>query len=390
MYYDLICQLEEAAFMRRFLPYSIGTPKTTPTFYSESGDDYPRANLLFFSDSHLDFKNPEESTDNVRRIVSFANRSPVRFDALVHAGDIMTIAGIREKEEAKKRAEKFFSIMKESKSPVLFAKGNHDLNDWKNLPQNVLTDRDWGELFLDYAEQTYGICRQKKQSGDDSTWHYFDLEDHKIRIITVDIQDTDKTVLSESGVCKFYGGTSWYISHEQMNWIVSTALNFDQKPEKDWGVIFNLHQVMDAPALHANATDALLGVCTALNQHGTYTYRYTHPEYSFFDMDVQADFTRYAKEEKKPHIICWLLGHDHVRKQETLQGIHLIWTLNSSATSAYGDPRVPRIPGTCTQNSFDVVNIDTRHRRIRLFAYGAGTTCYGIPGDRFLPEGLPY
>ena len=75
---------------------------------------------------------------------------------------------------------------------------------------------------------------------------------------------------------------------------------------------------------------------------------------------------------------------------EVRHGINLIWTLNGSATSVCGDARVVRIPGTSTQNSFDIVNIDTRERRIRIFKYGAGKNCYGIGGDRFLPDGLPY
>ena len=393
MNYELICQLEEAAFYRRFLHHYYGTPKDAPTYDNYDlgyGDEYPRCNLLFFSDSHIDLVNPDESLDNVVRTMKFVKEAPISFDAVIHTGDIITPFGLVEKEKALALAKRFFDQVKDCPAPVLFSKGNHDLNDWENLPDRVLTDRDWGELFLDHAEQAWGIHRQTKQSGDRSTWNYYDIENQKIRIVTLDLQDTDKTAVTETGVCKLHGGKSWFISNEQMNWIISTALNFDDKPETDWGVIFTMHQVMDDPPFHANATDALLEVCDALNHQGTYEYRYDHPEYPFLHMDIAADFTRYAAEEKKPHIICWLIGHDHVRKNETRKGIQLIWTLNNSASMCCSDPRVGRILGTCTQNSFDVVNIDTRHRRIRIFAYGAGTTCYGTPGDRFLPEGLPY
>ena len=107
-------------------------------------------------------------------------------------------------------------------------------------------------------------------------------------------------------------------------------------------------------------------------------------------MDLSADFTRYAENEKKPHFICMLIGHDHEDKNFVRDGINVIYSLNSSASSLYGDARVIRYPGTPTQNAFDIVNVDTKNRKIRLFRYGAGLSCYGIGGDRFLPDGLGY
>ena len=89
-------------------------------------------------------------------------------------------------------------------------------------------------------------------------------------------------------------------------------------------------------------------------------------------------------------VICWLLGHDHERKNFVYKGINIIYIIHGCGTSISSDPRLVRIPGTCTQNAFDVVNIDTLHRKIRVFGYGATTNCYGENGDRFLPDGLSY
>ena len=384
--YDAVCALEEMLLTRRFLPYAVETPSEQLSW----DDQRERANFIFFADSHADFFCKEESTDNVRRTIDYANRSPIPFDALINAGDVLTPFGVRTKEHSFERAKRFFDLARESKSPLIFAKGNHDLNDWDNLPENVFTDRDWGTLFLDYAEETYGIHRQQKASGDKSTWHYYDVEKKKIRIIAIDIQDTDKTVVGEDGRVFYHGGCSWYISNEQINWLASCALNFDDKEEKDWGVIFVLHHhhyPKDAPFADIGAK--LLDLCVAFRNQSTYE-DHSRFENSFFDWDLSADFTRYQKEEKKPHIICWLVGHEHMDGYENEKGIHIFLTLNGSATSFGGDARVARIPGTATQNSFDILNIDTTHRRIRLFRYGAAKTCYGEGGDRFLPDGLPY
>ena len=134
----------------------------------------------------------------------------------------------------------------------------------------------------------------------------------------------------------------------------------------------------------------LHNILVAFNTQSTYSYNYKHSENSFFDMDISVDFTRYADCENKPHVICCLLGHDHEDKHKIIDGINVIWSINSSSSSLYGDARVMRYPGTPTQNAFDVVNIDTKNRKIRIFRYGAGLNCYGEGGDRFLPNGLDY
>ena len=383
--YDFICELERAKLLGRFLPYTVGTERTGVSF----DDSYARANLVFFTDSHIDFRNYDESIDNVRRTVDFVNSCPVTIDAVVNAGDAITPFGIREKSDAISRAEKFFGIVRDCKAPFIYSKGNHDLNDWGNHTSEILTDSDWGRLFLDYAEEKYGIVRQKKKSGDKSTWHYYDIETHKIRIIAVDVMDTDKKSADENGIAKYFGG-EFYISDEQINWISSEALCFDGKQEKDWGVIMVFHHISGDKPEHQNAVRELMRLCAAFNRCEVYENHYSCESNSFFDTDVIADFTGNLQYEKRPHMICCLVGHVHEDKNEVIDGVNVIWTLNGSATTVASDARIARILGTSTQNCFDVMNIDTKTRKIRMFRYGAGVNCYGKGGDRFLPDGLDY
>lgn len=388
--YEKICEMTTADFYRRFLPYCVGSPDTEPTYQLHCGDQYQRVNLVCFADSHIAGTQGAACLDNVEKTIRFANKAPIPFDAVIHAGDIITPHGLVEKKTALAHAKQFFTCAKKCKLPFIFVKGNHDLNDWGNLPENAFTDKDWSDLFLDFAQQQYQIKRQSKANGEQSTWHYYDIHEKKIRIVAVDILDIDHSVVNEQGRCKHHGGNSWYISNEQMQWIVDEAFNLDDKQEKDWGIVLTLHMYPKDSAFHANAADVLLEICAALNNQQAYVHKYKHEENSFFDLDIRADFTRYAKEEKKPVVICWLLGHDHERKYRIRKGIPIIYIIHGACTSISSDPRVARIPGTCTQNAFDVVNIDTKHRKIRVFAYGATTTCYGESGDRFLPDGLSY
>lgn len=222
--YDLVCAIEEATLLKLFVPYSVGSPKESLT----CDDQYKRANLVFFTDSHVDFSNAQYSLDNVKRTIDFINRSPVPFDAVVHCGDIIT-PWMGKKDESMEKAARFFDAVKGSNIPLVFSKGNHDTNDWHNYPSEVFTDSDWGAMFLDYAEEKYGIARQRKLNGEKSAWHYLDIDEQKIRIISVDVQDTDKTTVDDEGFVKYYGGNSFYISEEQIKWIIDTALCFDDK-----------------------------------------------------------------------------------------------------------------------------------------------------------------
>ena len=385
-YYDLVCDMEEISLNKRFLPYSVGTPKTTVT----SNDHYERANFVYFCDSHVDLFNAEESLDNVRRIIAYANGAPVAFDAVINSGDAITPRNMVPKSEAKRRATEFFDAVKDSKAPFVYSIGNHDSNDSENIPENAFTSADWSELFFDRAEKQYGIVRGTKKDGNRSTWHYLDIEKHKIRIISLDALDTDRSVTDEKGFVKYFSKYGSHFSGEQLDWFANVALNFDDKEEKDWGVILTFHMFPENFGYHLDSNEAFLGICSAFKEAKKYSCELLQEDNSFFDIKVDADFSRYADLSQKPHFICMLLGHDHEDKNTQVCGINVIWSLNSSASSLYGDARVMRYPGTATQNAFDVLNIDTKCRKIRMFRYGAGLSCYGVGGDRFLPDGLDY
>lgn len=384
--YDTVCLFERENLLRRFLPYSVGNPKECYTH----DDQYERANFVIFTDSHIDFVNPEESLDNVARAIEFANTCPAKIDAIIHTGDAITPFGVHTKETSEKTADKFFSLAKKSDIPLIFSKGNHDLNDWDNYPENVFTDADWSRMYFDFAEKNFGIVRQNKANGEKSTWHYLDVEDKKIRIISVDVQDTDKTTKNEKGTVKYYGALSIYITNEQMNWIVKTALDFSDKAEKDWGVIFAFHQTSHNDPGCQNAVDELIHMAAVFNTQGKYSNHFVCEENEFFNWDVDADFSYYNQYPEKPHVICCLVGHNHLDAHEVREGINVIWSLHGACSTVASDARYARIPGTCVQNSFSILNIDTKTRKIRIFRYGAGVNCYGIGGDRFLPDGLSY
>ena len=384
--YNRVCELEKIRVSERFLPYTVGAPDNAV----RSFEQYKRANFIFFTDSHIDAYNIDESLDNVKRTVEFADNFFVPFDAVMYGGDLITPYNIVDKDQAMHRCKPFFDRVKKSETPFIFTKGNHDTNDWDNTIDRAFNDDDWGEMYLDFAEKKYGLVRQNKKSGSKSTWHYYDVEDKKIRIISVDVMDTDKTIPNEQGRVKYHSCKLRHISQEQFDWIINVALDFDDKEEKDWGVIFVMHQLIEDDEAYGRATEKLIDICAAMNDASKYECDFICKEDPVFNFKISADFTKYADTDKRPHTICWLLGHHHRDIYKCYNGINVINTTNGSCAHQFGDSRIARVPGTASQNAFDLISVDTRERKIRIVRYGAGVTCYGEGSDRFLPDGLKY
>ena len=119
MNYNDVKNYETFRTLREWLPFSKGSPKETFTF----DDQYDRANFLFFTDSHIDHINAEPSLENVSDTIDFANSSPVPFDAVIHAGDVITPFYIVDKKDAYGTAKKFFDETERFNAPFLFSKG---------------------------------------------------------------------------------------------------------------------------------------------------------------------------------------------------------------------------------------------------------------------------
>ena len=422
--YGQILSQEKFHLLREWIPYYKGS--TRQTYYT--GDYYDRCNLLFFTDCHIERYIGENSFSfqNEKDTVDFINNCPVKLDAILQGGDNITPFGQISHAAAMEWAKNYYDVLKKTKRPVCFIRGNHDNNDWLNFPSEVITNEDYNNLWYNFADG-YGIVRNPNEtnikvvngvvqtSTVKSMYHYFDIPDKKIRIIAVDVEDIDRVTTDPDGHCKFYGTTMNYVAQKQMNWIANTAL---KNLGEGWGVIFVMHQsiwlwmsyFMPNPELTwygsrsgelgypidppiEDSIHKLFEVAKAFNSQGSYSnvYTYAGQQYNnFYNLNFSCDFSEYSSMTNKPHVICWLMGHEHTDFNTVLDGINLIWTANAADMMAASDDRIVRMAKTPNQNCFDILNIDTQLRKIRMFRYGAGKTCFGVGGNRFLPDGLSY
>ena len=68
-------------------------------------------------------------------------------------------------------------------------------------------------------------------------------------------------------------------------------------------------------------------------------------------------------------------------------GAKHIVTANQFCGMQYSDERIKRSPSSRSQNLFDILNIDLKERKMRIFRYGASANLDGQEGNRFLNVG---
>ena len=381
----------------KIIPFVRGTDEDRMSY--DTSKEYERLVVGFMTDNHIDLGNKRASYNNVKDAIDFYNGLHIPVAAILEGGDAITdiVTTSDSKTKQKEHLAKFFDVTWKSKMPFLFTKGNHDINTINVPPAYVLDDDDWGEIWFNRAETEYGIVRQTKTSGKKSGYYYYDLDAWKVRIICVDCFDLDFTKVDGSGNVLYAGSTATWIAQEQYDWIANTALNFDDKVEKDWGVIVFMHYYRtyddygtSIEPRFVNPARLFNDMLVAFNSQTDYNEVYSFPDNTFFNLNVSANFSRYANLEKKPYFISLITGHRHFDGNEVLDGINNILTANQLCGENSADIRLKRVAYTKTQNLFDTFVIDLKARTIRAFRFGAGVTCYGNGGDRFLPDGLSF
>ena len=393
-HYNLVKSLETATVEGKLVQYSRGTLDNVIS--SGQKNTYDRLNIAFMTDSYINKGNSKVNKQNVVDAINFVNSVRVPIVAVLEGGNVSGPSS-QDKNKHISGLKDFFDLGWRSEMPFLFTKGDDDINAANTAPDKVLSDKDWSGIWFDKAEKEYSIVRNTKANGEKSGYYYYDLDEWKVRIISVDCFDLDFSKTNESGNVLYISASSFYIGNEQFNWIVNYALNFDDKSEKDWGVIVFMNNYRPTDRDGTSAQPRFESVypkfnkmLQAFNTQSVFYEKYDFPENSFYDLVCYGDWKRYADVKDKPYVICVLSGHIYADANYNYDGINHIVTANQFCSDASSDKRIVRVPYTRTQNLFDILNIDLVQRKIRVFRYGAGENCYGEGGDRFLPDGLSF
>ena len=393
-HYNLVKSLETASVEGKLVQYSRGTMDNVIS--NGQNNTYDRLNIAFMTDSYINKADPKVNKQNVVDAIKFVNDVRVPIAAVLSGGNVSNVPS-SDKNKHISGLKDFFDLGWHAEMPFLFTKGDDDINTSNTTPEKALSDKDWSGIWFDKAEKEYHIVRNKKSNGEKSGYYYYDLDEWKVRIISVDCNDLDFSKTDESGKILYSSPASFYIGNEQFNWIVDYALYFDDKTEKDWGVIVFMNSYRPTDLYGTSVQPRFESIypkfnkmLQAFNTQSVFREKYEFQENHFYDLDVYRNWTKYADLTDKPYVICVLSGHIYADANYNYDGINHIVTANQFCSDAYSDKRIVRVPYTRTQNLFDILNIDLVQRKIRVFRYGAGENCYGEGGDRFVPDGLSF
>lgn len=199
--------------------------------------------------------------------------------------------------------------------------GNHEMYDASGYEKPF--ERVADELRSHNTDIVYG--------DNNKSYFYFDNVESKVRYIG----------LSAYGLLVNDDHESCYTA-EQLTWFKNTALNV----EKDWAIVIFSHTLY-----HVNCVLDKLS---------------TSPEGAKDFIDAIDNYNGEGT------ISCVLLGHTHRdRIHIGRTGIPYIITASDRLAPYLDDINVERIPGTISEQHFEVVVIDKSKRKIKLFSIGA-------------------
>lgn len=203
---------------------------------------------------------------------------------------------------------------------VYIVTGNHEINDASR----------YESPYMRVADELRGHCSDIVYGDSNKSYFYFDNAASKVRYIG----------LSTYGLYLDDQYESAY-TDQQLEWFRSTALDVAE----GWNIIVFTHCL----------------------------YYVNTPSDKIFTGPGGADKFIDAIDcySGKGNICCVLLGHTHKDRIHTgSTGVPYIITSCDRQATYHGDINVERIPGTVTEQHFEVVVIDKTKRQIKLFAIG--------------------
>ena len=284
--------------------------------------------------------------------------APLDFVALfgdyVAGGSSSTIAG------SKEELKYIHKCMYDAGNGIqqIWMQGNHDRNPYDTDDGDLTTD----ELYSYIGANNTGAVVDC--DNPERIYGYKDFDQQKIRIIYLNSSDIEgATTVSDH-----------MFSAIQLNWLINTALNFDDKDNPtDWGIVIMSHMPLNWMNTPLNIIDAYIsGSSIDFTNDGT---------------RVVYDFTNTTRAE----VLCFVNGHTHNFRMSQI-GTNNTWQIavpqvcagryNEYGTSwaevggeldDNGDPVYwYKTPDSATSTSFVVFVIDRKNKKISAIHYGAG------------------
>ena len=211
---------------------------------------------------------------------------------------------------------------------------------------------------------------------DNSCYYYQDFQSYKIRVINLDFVDYPVVKDGENDQLKYL--VQMIFSQKQLEWFYRTL----QDTPDDYGVIVTLHATPDESYVLGKweqGVNMLPKVIDAFRSGTKYSHEWNCKQYPELSTKLDFDFTANGQKE----FICWVGGHTH-RRTFTYKEINgrkqLMITTNAMFCQNYDNSAISqniaysstlRTPGSTTQNSFNILQIDRKQHKVFVTIFGA-------------------
>ena len=240
--------------------------------------------------------------------------------------------------------------------------GNHDDGSvYSQKKDDVLSREDLLDIY-DYDAYSFGETRQDFAA-------YKDYTDYKIRVLSIAGFD-NPDVFDENGVAKYPRGSHSVFRQDQIDFIIKAlqslpdgyaVIVFNHSPLA--GFFNNKPYTSDYDINH----DVVNGVFQAFVNKTTYTGQGTNAD---FPASVEVDFSGATGS-----LIGIIAGHEH--RDQPVQEINGVKSVTRTAFVAAdrGTDKTKTTKetlGTLEQYAFDVIEIDTKNRKVNFKRFGIG------------------
>ena len=202
-----------------------------------------------------------------------------------------------------------------------------------------------------------------------SLYYMYNDKISKIRYICIDSVDVPY-IYDENGKLKYHGQWMFAMSQKQINWLINTALKFE---EEGWWIVFVLHGVPYPNAEREKLTNLFKYITVIMDIADCYKKgEDIHSDYYEGDLynRVDAEFSKYIRGE----IISFVVGDHHADVvQYSKAGIPYIFTANAVMYYSGTATAVPRTDGKKSEILFDIMTLNKKERKIYITRVGAGS-----------------
>jgi hypothetical protein len=285
--------------------------------------------LLHFSDIH-------SSAENLSRIVDFQKRFATYINDVICTGDLV-YENMDEEDNGTTRGFSYWDDCGAQK--YLIAIGNHDIKKVSTSYANTSLEEVYTKFFAPNIA-TWGVNYTANK-----LYYYKDYTSQKVRLIVL-----DANAAPISGV----GNT--HFDETQKQWFATVL---EDARTNGYHVICASHYNFKFPSVGTRAGNRFDAILPGVTENS-------------WSIDESAATIVDTFIGNGGYFVCWLAGHTHMDQFTVLEGhnkqvvINVAESLKSSGI--YGD--MERVPGQESQDSYNIVSIDTTGKVFRVLKIG--------------------